>query len=44
MVNQPMESKREVIQKKIIITDIALNLSADLLFLEIIHITKDFDP
>ena len=28
---------------EIIITDIALNLSADLLFLEIIHITKDFD-
>ena len=29
---------------EIIITDTALNLSADLLFLDIIHNTKDFDP
>ena len=29
---------------EIIITNTALNLSADLLFLDIIHITKDYDP
>ena len=29
---------------EIIITDTALTLSANLLFLDIIHITKDFDP